>query len=57
MKSSLKQLAVGAVTLATASLSFAETIHIVGSNGDRQATQTAIAHILGRNSNTQTYKD
>jgi len=56
MKSSLKQLAVGALSLTTASLSFAETIHIVGSNGDRQATQTAIAHILGRDSNTWTFQ-
>lgn len=56
MKSSLKQLAIGALGLASASLSFADTINIVGSNGDRQATQTAIAHILGRNNNTWTFQ-
>lgn len=48
MKSTIKNLAVGALGLAATSLGQAqEFIHIVGSNGDRQATQTAIAHILG----------
>lgn len=52
----LKTLTAGALLLATAGLSNAQvTIRIVASNGDRIATQTAIAHILGA-SGTWTYQ-
>ncbi|GAT31455.1 hypothetical protein TSACC_13 [Terrimicrobium sacchariphilum] len=48
MKSSLKKFAVGVLSLTVATLTQAtEIIHIVGSNGDRQATQSAIGHLLG----------
>ena len=57
MKSSLKQLAIGALSLTAVTFGQAtEIIHIVGSNGDRQATQTAIAHILGASNGTWTFQ-
>jgi hypothetical protein len=46
-----------ALLLASAGLASSQTvIRIVGSNGDRTATQNAIAHILGSNGNTWTFR-
>lgn len=52
-----KTLAIGALTLASVGLGQAQTvIRIVASNGDRIATQTAIAHLLGASNTTWTYQ-
>ncbi|MCX6970882.1 MAG: hypothetical protein NTV93_12145 [Verrucomicrobia bacterium] len=48
----IKMLAIAAAIITTAGLASAQTfIYIVGSNGDRQATQTAIANLLTPNGN------
>lgn len=52
-----KSASIAALVLASSGLSSGQTIiRIVGSNGDRTATQNAIAHLLGANSNTWSYR-
>ncbi len=52
----LKSTALAALVLSASGIASGQTvIRIVGSNGDRTATQNAIAHILGANGNTWNY--